>query len=345
MTIPVAKMTSSMAARGRYLRSLPPTCGGHQQSREAHVDARASIMLPGEQLLATGRLLGALSADHSTRAQGPYLCAIVDGHPLPRSHSTTTPPWCTATPIRPIVEAAHAADRRKGTGWAAGNPARRPELAGQISSTARVPAVEQVRFHQFRHRGRRALAFTIARRRSPAARKLLMARYGYHGSLLEFECGSFGREGPLTLVGDATTTWPTSKPCPGRARRRTLPPCSWSRCSAPAASFTASTGLPAGRQGRRPDKAGALFVLDEVLTLRFAIFGGCQGVAWELEPDLTMFGKLIGGGYPVGAVGGARDLLRIFDPGRPEAVPHRHVQTPTRVTMVAGGVALNHLTA
>ncbi len=51
-------------------------------------------------------------------------------------------------------------------------------------------------------------------------------------------------------------------------------------------------------------EAGALFVLDEVLTFRLAVGGRQQSVA--VEPDLTLFGKLIGGGIPVGAIGGCR---------------------------------------
>jgi glutamate-1-semialdehyde 2,1-aminomutase len=49
---------------------------------------------------------------------------------------------------------------------------------------------------------------------------------------------------------------------------------------------------------------GALLVLDEVITFR-SEFGGLQN-RYDLTPDLTALGKMIGGGFPVGAVTGGR---------------------------------------
>jgi glutamate-1-semialdehyde 2,1-aminomutase len=63
-----------------------------------------------------------------------------------------------------------------------------------------------------------------------------------------------------------------------------------------------------------------------------------------LEPDLTMFGKLIGGGFPVGAVGGRRELMRIFDPADMK-VFHTGTFNANPVTMTAGGVSVRALTA
>jgi glutamate-1-semialdehyde 2,1-aminomutase len=94
----------------------------------------------------------------------------------------------------PIVEAV-ARQLPHGTGWAAGNVPQ-SELAAQI--VALVPSVEQLRFTNSGTEAS-ALAFTVARVVTGRS-KLLMARYGYHGSLLEFETGSFGREGPLTYL-------------------------------------------------------------------------------------------------------------------------------------------------
>ncbi len=63
---------------------------------------------------------------------------------------------------------------------------------------ARVPSVEQLRFT---NSGSEAtmLAVEIARV-ATGRRKVLMARYGYHGSAPHFECGTFGHEGPDTLL-------------------------------------------------------------------------------------------------------------------------------------------------
>ncbi|MBB76170.1 MAG: aspartate aminotransferase family protein [Planctomycetaceae bacterium] len=54
-----------------------------------------------------------------------------------------------------------------------------------------------------------------------------------------------------------------------------------------------------------------LLILDEVVSFRLAR-GGYQEVV-EVTPDLTTLGKLIGGGFPVGAVGGRRDIMALFD--------------------------------
>src|SRR5450432_3836957 len=60
-------------------------------------------------------------------------------------------------------------------------------------------------------------------------------------------------------------------------------------------------------------KHGALFVLDEVMTGFRVAPGGAQA-AWNLDPDLTCLGKVIGGGLPVGAYAGRRDIMRMVAP-------------------------------
>ena len=56
---------------------------------------------------------------------------------------------------------------------------------------------------------------------------------------------------------------------------------------------------------------GILMVMDEVISFRVG-YGGYQGV-YGIEPDLTIFGKIIGGGLPVGALGGRADLMDMLD--------------------------------
>ena len=72
-------------------------------------------------------------------------------------------------------------------------------------------------------------------------------------------------------------------------------------------------------------KVGALLILDEVMTSRLAP-GGLQQVR-GVKPDLTTFGKYIGGGMSFGAFGGRADIMDLFDPRRPgRAAARRHVQ-------------------
>jgi glutamate-1-semialdehyde 2,1-aminomutase len=61
---------------------------------------------------------------------------------------------------------------------------------------------------------------------------------------------------------------------------------------------------------------GALFVLDEVMTGFRVALGGAQAL-WGLDPDLTCLGKVIGGGLPVGAYAGKRDIMKLVAPSGP----------------------------
>ncbi|HEY0302299.1 MAG TPA: aspartate aminotransferase family protein [Rhizomicrobium sp.] len=90
-------------------------------------------------------------------------------------------------------------------------------------------------------------------------------------------------------------------------------------------------------------KIGALLIQDEVYSLRFG-YHGAQGLL-EVEPDLTSMGKIIGGGFPVGAVGGSREVMAVFDVdgGRPR-VPHGGTYNGNPVTMVAGLESMRMLT-
>jgi glutamate-1-semialdehyde 2,1-aminomutase len=61
---------------------------------------------------------------------------------------------------------------------------------------------------------------------------------------------------------------------------------------------------------------GALLVFDEVMTGFRIAYGGAQE-HWGITPDLTTLGKIIGGGLPVGAYGGRRDIMEMVAPAGP----------------------------
>lgn len=61
---------------------------------------------------------------------------------------------------------------------------------------------------------------------------------------------------------------------------------------------------------------GSLLIFDEVMTGFRVALGGAQAL-YGITPDLTTFGKIIGGGMPVGAYGGRRDLLAQIAPSGP----------------------------
>jgi glutamate-1-semialdehyde 2,1-aminomutase len=60
-------------------------------------------------------------------------------------------------------------------------------------------------------------------------------------------------------------------------------------------------------------KYGALLIFDEVITGFRVAFGGAQ-TAFGIDPDLTCLGKIIGGGLPVGAYGGKREIMSHIAP-------------------------------
>ena len=89
-------------------------------------------------------------------------------------------------------------------------------------------------------------------------------------------------------------------------------------------------------------EVGALLIFDEVITFRLG-FRGAQGL-WNIDPDLTTLGKIMGGGFPVGAVGGKKEFMAVFDPrsGKP-ALPHGGTFSANPVTMRAGLTAMELL--
>ena len=89
-------------------------------------------------------------------------------------------------------------------------------------------------------------------------------------------------------------------------------------------------------------KTGAVLIFDEVISFRVAP-GGAQE-HYDITPDMTAFGKVIGGGLPVGAFGGRRDLMELFDPTNGPAVGHSGTFNGNPLTMLAGSITLEHLT-
>ncbi|RWI16552.1 aspartate aminotransferase family protein [Mesorhizobium sp.] len=86
-------------------------------------------------------------------------------------------------------------------------------------------------------------------------------------------------------------------------------------------------------------KHGILIIGDEVLNLR----QGYHGVSarYGLEPDLFALGKIIGGGFPIGAIGGLSEIMAVFDSsrGRP-LLPQGGTFSANPISMVAGHSAM-----
>ncbi|MBI2161137.1 MAG: aspartate aminotransferase family protein [Candidatus Rokubacteria bacterium] len=91
------------------------------------------------------------------------------------------------------------------------------------------------------------------------------------------------------------------------------------------------------------ERHSIVLVFDEVISFRVA-WGGAQE-RLGVRPDLTTFGKIIGGGLPVGAFGGRADIMNFYDPRRGGArISHGGTFNANPVTMAAGVATLNALT-
>jgi glutamate-1-semialdehyde 2,1-aminomutase len=91
------------------------------------------------------------------------------------------------------------------------------------------------------------------------------------------------------------------------------------------------------------ERHGILLILDEVISFRTGWGGAQERLA--VRPDLTTFGKIIGGGLPVGAFGGRREIMNFYDPRKGGArISQGGTFNANPVTMAAGLATLNALT-
>ncbi len=83
----------------------------------------------------------------------------------------------------------------------------------------------------------------------------------------------------------------------------------------------------------------ALLIFDEVVTFRVN-YGGAQE-RYKVKPDMTALGKIIGGGFPVGAFGGRAEILKVLDPREKKLLfPFSGTFSANPITTTAGRVAL-----
>ena len=93
---------------------------------------------------------------------------------------------------------------------------------------------------------------------------------------------------------------------------------------------------------RECDRAGALLIFDEVMTGFRVALGGAQAL-YGIRPDLTTLGKIIGGGMPVGAFGGRRDIMERLAPLGP--IYQAGTLSGNPVAMIAGLTTLELVSA
>jgi glutamate-1-semialdehyde 2,1-aminomutase len=238
----------------------------------------------------------------------------------------------------PIVEAIQRSARTGGS-WPARN-VEQLELAETMVD--RVASVEQVRFC---NSGSEATMLAMQLSRVVTGRSaILMARFGYHGAHEIFERATFDGQihvpGPnMTFMadyGDADAFEAILDEHGPDIAAVFLEPVMGAGgiVSAPPEFYR--------RVAQRAREVGALFVFDEVISFRLAV-SGYQSVL-GIASDLTTFAKVIGGGFPAGALGGRAELMERFDP-RAGKMYHSGTFNGNPMTCAAGVVSVKELTA
>ncbi len=209
------------------------------------------------------------------------------------------------------------------------------DLAGAIC--ARYPSIERVRFT---NSGTEANLMAITAARAFTGREKIVAfNGGYHGSLLTFKAGATGVNAPYpALIAEYNDT---------AAARALFAEQGESIACVLVEPMQGSSGCIPGDPAflaalrEMTAEAGALLIFDEVMTSR-TDGGGLQG-RLGITPDLTTLGKYIGGGSSFGAFGGRAEVMELFDPTRPGALPHAGTFNNNVLSMAAGHAGLTEV--
>lgn len=269
--------------------------------------------------------------------QGAYLEDVDGNRYLDCSNNWTSLIHGHAHPA--VVEAV-SRQVAQGTAWAAANRFA-PELAELIKE--RVPSVDKVRFT---NSGTEGTMLAVRAARAFTGRPLIVKMAGaYHGSHDDFEVAG-GRTPPGILPTAADHVLEVTYNDRGDVSRLMA-----ERGDEVAAviveGIMGSAGMipPAdgylGHLREETAKYGALLIVDEVITLRLAL-GGAQDL-YGVRPDLTAMGKIIGGGFPVGAFGGREAIMNRYSPLEPGFLHHSGTFNANPVSMVAGISTLREL--
>lgn len=250
------------------------------------------------------------------RADGPHVWDV-DGNRYVDLLSTWGPAILGHSP----AEVRRAVEEALPLGTSFGAPTER-EVVFAETVAGIVPSVERLRMTSS---GSEAVTGALRLARAATGREIIVkVAGGYHGAI----------DGLLAEAGSGLTTLgvPTSAgvPATSAAATRIVP---YNDIAAAAAALDGAAALivepVAGNMGVVPpadgylrglreacDRAGALLILDEVITGFRVARGGAQE-RYGVSADITCFGKIIGGGLPVGAFGGRADVMEQLAPEGP----------------------------
>jgi glutamate-1-semialdehyde 2,1-aminomutase len=198
----------------------------------------------------------------------------------------------------------------------------------------RFDSIERVRFT---NSGTEANLMALSAARAFTGRdKVMVFRGGYHGGLLTFKEGPSPVNAPYDVLmadyNDAAAAAALLREQAGSVACVLVEPMLGSGGCIP--------GDPEFLSALREtsSQTGALLIFDEVMTSRTGA-GGLQA-RLGIRPDLTTLGKYIGGGSSFGAFGGRADVMNLFDPARPGALPHAGTFNNNVASMAAGYTGL-----
>ncbi len=239
-----------------------------------------------------------------------------------------------------VTEAIRAA-AGDGTSYGAPTP-REMKLAEAIGE--RVPSCERVRFM---NSGTEATSTAVRLARGATGRKRIVTFNGnFHGATDALLAA--GGSGLATLGLPGTAGVPEEAVANTWVLPYNVVPVLDNDVAAVfvepvAANMGVIAPAPGFLEGLRAecDRVGALLVFDEVITGFRLGTGGAQA-KYDVRPDLTCFGKVIGGGLPIGAVGGRRDIMENLTPLG--SVFHAGTLAGNPLATAAGLAALNELT-
>lgn len=215
------------------------------------------------------------------------------------------------------------------------------DLAERICD--RIASVEQVRFT---NSGTEAAMHAVRCARTATGRTAIVkATHGYHGSWDGTPSGPGDARGIPGAVLD-TIHW-----VPFNAADELT--ATMAEHGADVAAIVLEPVLGAGvipgerafyeTARREADRHGALLIIDEVVTLRLQHDG--YQARLGVTPDLTLLGKVIGGGLPIGAFGGSAELMRLYDPRVEGSISHHGTFNGNALAMAAGAASLDLLSA
>ena len=234
----------------------------------------------------------------------------------------------------PRIAAAIEATLKDGLSFGAHN---RHEIALAAAIQARFPSMERLRFT---NSGTEANLMALSCARAFTGRERILVFDGaYHGGLLYFGGGGSPVNAPYDVVlarynDPEDARQKIAEQGDALAAVLVEPMIGAGGCIPSRADF-----LGCLRDATR--ETGALLIFDEVMTSRLGP-SGLQG-RLGLTPDLTTLGKYLGGGLSFGAFGGREEVMSLFDPARPGALPHAGTFNNNVLSMAAGLTGLTEI--